>query len=331
MRSRPRWRPSWQARLADAYERGLYAAVFGGVTYEIITTRLDPGASGAVAGHAVSATPAWLSVIAAVVLAKCLLAFGPVFAGASRVAWLLSSPVDRRGLLLHTLAAVAVLGLVVGTLWPVALLGLLGPVLEFTAPLLVTSAAIGLTITAAAVVVQRTNWRTASLQAWLSAVLGAAVLGLLITTTVGQKEVGPVGPPRWPLDLLAGLAVLLAGLATAAAIRSLGKIRRGTLAAGSELVSVATVSLSTFEFALLGSILAERRARSAGRVRSIRLRGSRTAVLVTADFLRIMRNPNALLVWVALMPLPVIVDLGPATELAPALHLVVSDQVIPPA
>jgi len=324
--------PPWRARLANWFERLLYIAVFGGIGYELAAGRLGQDVTSA-AGASSPVATVWalvcLSTIAVLVLAKVLFAFGPIFAGPSQLSWIVSSPVDRRGLLLDKLVVLIAAGLMVGAVWPILLLGLTGPIIELSMEPFAGAAAIGVALVSVSVVVQRSRLGVGLVQKCLSGAIALTVLALLagIMIELGGGSTRP-GEPLAFHGSLAGIVVVGAAIAASAgligAVCSLGRIRRDSLGAGSELASATAVSITFFEFALLGSIMLERRARLIGRVRSMRLRGSPMIVLVRVDLLRVLRNHNALLVWVALIPLPVVAGLGSAANLVPALHLVVA-------
>lgn len=151
-------------------------------------------------------------------------------------------------------------------------------------------------------------------QGWLSGLAGLAVVALLVppgfvaVPEVGRNAVGVA----WVVPLA------LAAVAGA----SVRHLRRSDLAAGAALAGVARVSVSWFDLALLGAILAERRARALGRVRSARLRGSPVVLLVWTDVLRLRRTPNAALGWAALLPAPALVAQGGSAAAVPVVHLV---------
>lgn len=250
-------------------------------------------------------TALWLSVLAAVVLLKVLLAFGPVFAGRDRMFWVLSSPVDRAALLLPRFLALLGLGAVLGAIWPAAVFGVVGAASPPGPLLFAGSAAAGVAITAGAVVLQRMR----SPQSWLSVLAGASAVALFLRP---GEFAAP--DPVW----LVPVAVLL----VVAAAVSLRRLNRADQAGGAHLAAAVRVSVSWLDLALLGAILAERRARLLGRVRSARLRGSRLTVLVWTDVLRARRAPNALLVWAGLLPLPALVALGGEVDWVPAVHLI---------
>ncbi|MEV6239070.1 DUF6297 family protein [Lentzea sp. NPDC051838] len=146
--------------------------------------------------------------------------------------------------------------------------------------------------------------------------LGAGVGALWPAVVFGL--VGAVASPVVAMG--SGAAAGVAVVALALVVQRLRHgWRRAGLAAGAALAGVVRVSVSWFDLALLGAILAERRARALGRVRSAELRGSRLVVLVWTDVLRLRRTPYALIVWAALLPVPALVAV--CADAVPAVHL----------
>ena len=292
--------PPWRFRLARLYGRLVSALIAGAVGWGVAFKGLQK------TGHegASDWTALWLSVLAAVVLLKVLLAFGPVFAGRDRMFWVLSSPVDRVALLMPRFLGLLGFGAVVGAVWPAAVFGVVGATSPPGLSLFAGSAAVGIAVVAGAVVLQRFRLRP---QTWLSVLAGVAVLALFLRP-------GFVAADAVWLTPVAVLLVVVAGL-------SVRRLNRVDLAAGASLAAVVRVSVAWLDLALLGAILAERRARLLGRVRSARLRGSRLTVLVWTDVLRVRRVPNAVLVWVGLLLLPALVALGGEVHWVPAVHL----------
>lgn len=290
-----------RVRLTQWYVRLVNVAIVGAIGWGVAFKGLQK------TGQPVSSwTALCLSVLAAVVLLKVLLALGPVFAGRDRAFWVLSSPVDRGAVLMPRFVALLGFGAAVGAVWPAAVFGVVGAASVPGPWLFAGSAAAGVAVVAGAVVLQR---HRLSPQAWLSVIAAAAVVALFLR----------------PGDVVLGEAVRLIPIAVAlvvAAGLSLRRLNRAALSAGASLAAVARVSASWLDLTLLGTILAERRARQLGRVRSARLRGSRLTVLVWTDVLRVRRAPNAVLVWAGLLPLPALVALGGEVDWVPAVHLI---------
>ncbi|NKE61169.1 hypothetical protein FXN61_32115 [Lentzea sp. PSKA42] len=83
--------PPLRFRLTRLYVRLVNAAIVGAIGWGVAFKGLQKTGQLGVSEW----TALWLSVLAAVVLLKVLLAFGPVFAGRDRAFWVLSSPVGR--------------------------------------------------------------------------------------------------------------------------------------------------------------------------------------------------------------------------------------------
>ncbi|MFD4669429.1 DUF6297 family protein [Lentzea sp. NPDC058450] len=337
----------WRFRVARLYSWLVNFSIVAAVGYGLVSAGLTKTPQ---AGSAWTAL--WLSVVGATVLMKVALAFGPVFVGADRLFWVLSAPVSRGGLLRPRLVVLLGFGAAVGAVWPAVVFGVVGAVVP---PVVATAlgAAAGLAVVAGAVVLQRAG---VAPQGWLSGLVGLAVVALLVPPgrlgvpagwpgaerngsagafgvgdglgSAGRSVLGLAGRSVLGLDgWPAGLWAVALGL-TAVAVVSVGRLRRSDLVAGGALAGVARVSVSWFDLALLGAVLAERRARALGRVKSSlgsRTREaarSRVLALAWTDVLRLRRAPNAFLVWAALLPAPALVALGGEQAGVPAVHLV---------
>lgn len=330
VRRRSRTPEPWRFLVARLYSRIVLLSIAGAVgcgwAYAGLTKAPQAGSAW---------TALWLSVLGATVLMKVSLAFGPVFVGADRMFWILSSPVPRGALLRPRLFGLFGAGAAVGAVWPAVVFGTVGAVV----PPLVSGAfgaACGLVVVAGAVAVQRARVRP---QGWLSGLAGLAVVALLapagwfgVPVPWTGSEPGAAGEPAsFGSGVVWTAWVVAIGLALVA-VASVRHLRRSDLASGATLAGVARVSVSWFDLALLGAVLAERRARTLGRVKSARLGGSaprgaggprsHVAALAWTDALRLRRSPNAVLVWAALLPVPALVALGGEPDVAPAVHLV---------
>ncbi|MFJ5985516.1 DUF6297 family protein [Lentzea sp. NPDC092896] len=345
VRRRLRTPEPWRFLVARLYSRIVLLSITGAVGYGWAYAGLTKAPQ---AGSGWTAL--WLSVLGATVLMKVSLAFGPVFVGADRMFWVLSSPVPRGALVRPRLFGLLAGGAAVGAVWPAVVFGVVGAVVP---PLVSTvlGGACGLAAVAGAVLLQRVRVRP---QGWLSGLVGLSVVALLVPAGwIGVPWAGSVGEPGSPVaesgSLVAesgsvgtagewgsfgggvswGAWVVASGLALVA-VASAQHLRRSDLADGAALAGVARVSVSWFDLALLGAVLAERRARAVGRVRSARLGGSggpdrqrsHVAAFAWTDALRLRRSPNAVLVWTALLPVPALVALGGEPALAAAVHLV---------
>lgn len=314
----------WRLRVAVWYERAVYSFVFGTMAFQLVTSGLDGTADGG--GRWPTGLAAWtlltLSLVVAGLLLKVLLAFGPLFAGQDRVFWIVSSPVARSALLLPRLLVLLGLGALLGAAWAAVVLGIVGADGLSAGPF-AAGAAAGCALVGFSVVLQQVLVRPQRAQPWLSALVLLAALALL----VGLVDPATARALRTPLrhldpDLALAGAVVLAVAAVLGALGALRRVGRAALSAGFALASAVAVSVSWLELGLLGAILVERRARARGRVRSARLRGPALRLLVWTDVLRVLRARNAVLVWVALLPLPLLAGLAGGTTLVPGVHLV---------
>jgi hypothetical protein len=285
-------------RLYDLSDSALYVAMAGGlVTEAVIKTRSAPGLSVPPTPHT-AASVSWMAVALAVAavaaFGQALLAVGPIWAGSAAQTWILASPVDRRSALLPTYLRTLVIAGIAGAVLAGGLTAIYPPWLinlpwTGTAGFLLAVFLVGFTIDAQA--------RGPIL--WVfPALLGVAVaLGGVVAL---QLDVPNLALPLRNAPLLAILAVP----AIVLGYRALSRLHRGTLSAGTDLVQAAAVSSAWLDISLVSSALMVRRARRIGRVRSVRLRGSRAFAFVLADVARLRRYPAAIAVWVALLPVP---------------------------
>jgi hypothetical protein len=111
--------------------------------------------------------------------------------------------------------------------------------------------------------------------------------------------------PVVPALLVAGVAVVAAVVATRAALRSLPRIDRTTLAGGAQLAGAAMTAAVMLDPSLLSEVVAARRWRRIGRVHSRHwLPGGLQWVLVQADLRRQWRRRGDLLTCAALILTP---------------------------
>jgi hypothetical protein len=285
-------------RLYDLSDTALYVAMAGGlVTEAVIKTRAAPELSVPPTPHT-AASVSWMAVALAVAgvaaFGQALLAVGPVWAGAAAQTWILASPVDRRSALLPTYLRTLVIAGIAGAVLAGGLTAIYPPWLinlpwTGTAGFLLAVFLVGFTIDAQA---------RGPIRWVFPALLGVAVvLGGVVAL---RLDVPNLALPLRNAPLLAILAVP----AVVLGYRALSRLHRGALSAGTDLVQAAAVSSAWLDLSLVSSALALRRARRIGRVRSVRLHGSRAFAFVLADVARLRRYPAAVAVWVALLPVP---------------------------
>ncbi|WP_067488877.1 DUF6297 family protein [Actinomadura hibisca] len=303
--------------LTTLFERALYLGVLGGMTFEAVRDRTGPVEPDGT--PVIRLTAAVAALLCLVLLAKALLAFGPLHVSAPARTWLLSTPVDRGRLLARNLAAV-----IATAAGASAALGLAFSLVSGLAvplpPWLALWAAIGVIEACACVLLQAGR---ASIR---------RTLDVLTCTLVGAAIAIPFLHPAdvlAPLEQIDATTYAAALLLTAvplllAARRALDSMTRGTLSSGVELATAAQVSALSLDFTFLWSIALERRARAMVRVRPAPIRGNRFTALVRADIARVLRMRGGLFVWAALIPVPYTAHVAGMTVLLPAFHLVVA-------
>jgi Family of unknown function (DUF6297) len=301
-----------------AHGRGVLRAALG-ASWDVVVGAAVLGGIGAQAGRRLvaevpshrasvaAATGGWLLAAAAVALVgaalRGLAAAGPVSAQPAALTWIFTGPVDRAGLLaprfwLSALGAAA-LGAGVGALLPVP-----------TAPaaaVLIAAAAAGAAVTTAALTLAATAQRRSgrTVRRGGTALLGVAALGGLAAAVTGLA--GSPLPAVPAATVLAVVAVLAAALAVVCGVRArsgLGRLDRGTLAAGGALLLGLTTSVAWLDPSLLRGVADERRWRERATVRSRRLRGTGPGVLLRAEVRRLRRQPDRLVAYAGLAVVP---------------------------
>lgn len=244
-------------------------------------------------------------------LAQVLRAAGPVAAGSAFRFWLLATPVRRRQLLrrrflaLVTASALAacVIGGLVAHAASVAVL-----------PAIALAAVAAVTVTAGSVWGQASEAGERAMHVLGRSISTLAVLGLgSLVTGLGRADANAAlrAPP-------AVLAALLVALTIAAlvccwnAYLMLDRIGVGVLSRGQGLWTAGQAATASMDAFLLADFLAEQRARSTGRVRSVRLGSSFALALTRSEWARLRRRPSiavyaavaALLWWGCRLVLP---------------------------
>jgi hypothetical protein len=139
---------------------------------------------------------------------------------------------------------------------------------------------------------------------------------LLVVGAVGGLAVAVAGLGGQPVPavpagpVLAGIGVVAGVVAAVAGWRArarLGRLDRGTLAAGGALVLGVTTTVTWLDTSLLRGVAGERRWRDRATVRTRRLRGSGPVVLLRADRRRLARQPERIAGWAALAVVPYVV------------------------
>ncbi|HEU4946631.1 MAG TPA: DUF6297 family protein [Kribbella sp.] len=244
---------------------------------------------------------------------RMLLSVGPIAASQATGFWLLASPVDRASLLRPSYRLVVVVSAAVGA--PAALVGwalfgatwsTVGEAAVLTTALLVCTACVTVWAQQSAVRSRRALWVADGL-------LALAAIPAVVLATIGQSE--PVSDVE-ALQISAGAAqhlrfvvVALLALAVTVALvvltaRSLGRLSRLSVVSGGELLAGMAGAAISLDIGLLADIVAARRWRQVGRVRSRRGRWSGVAALVQREALRVLRWPRRLVIGLALLVVP---------------------------
>lgn len=304
--------------MTDLYERGLYA---------VVITGLVVGSLWNAYGTVEPAFQTWpvLAVITIFIVAafRGLIAVGPLVAGPAQRSWVLSSAVDRQGALgrrfvatsLGSAASVAFMASAAAVLFglPVPEIGLMALV----------AAAAGTVPVAVAVVVQALDIGSSGLLRTCDVLLGtitatflAGSLTVGLTTSAGNEGLGLVA--GWAVASAAVVAVVACIWAWAL----LGRTRRRRLSSGYALVRALLVSFQFLDAGVIAGLALDRRARGTGRVRSVRLRGSRPVVLLRADLTRISRTRGGLAVFGLSFFVPYLAAEVGVVDLLGAVHLI---------
>ncbi|PDP85558.1 hypothetical protein CQJ94_21745 [Glycomyces fuscus] len=212
MRDRSRGRRTWSDRYITLLGLGLLVSVVFPVIGRAVSAvpgEVDPARAGA--GLAL------VAVLLAVLLTLARVV-GPVGVSAADAAWLVLSPLPRRGVLAPTLLVLAAVCAVVGAVLGLALLSALGASDALTLRLFV-SVVLGMSWTlagmSAAVLAQATQTWDGRLVAVLAALLVAAAAATVMSTGPGQGVLAGVAsapPPVWTAAASASAAAA-AGLA----------------------------------------------------------------------------------------------------------------------
>ncbi|GAB1824638.1 DUF6297 family protein [Herbidospora sp. RD11066] len=283
-------------------ERAVYLVVLGAIAAEAVAAGLAGGSAPPIAEGVAAA----LAALCVVLLAKGLLGFGPLYAGAPARTWILSTPLDRGRALRKHLATAMAAGAAGCLFLGFAYVAVTRSTVA-VAPWFAVWAAAGVVVACGCVLVQSGYGETRLVQRGLT-----VIAWLLAAAAV-------VAGPGWDLVIPVPVAVACAVAVGVLAWSRLGTMTRGRLSSGAELATATQASALSLDVTMFWAIVLERRARSIGRVRPAAIRGTRFTALVRADLARIRRTPTGLLLWAALVAVPY----GAAvTPFLPAVHVV---------
>jgi Family of unknown function (DUF6297) len=279
-------------RFSDVYVWVLFIAVLGAIAAGLLrhVGRVLTGPGWAVAG-----APGRLFAAAAVLLllgglAHLLRAAGPVTASSAFRFWLLATPASRRHLLrrryLGLTALIAILTCVIAALVAhaasVAVL-----------PAVAVAALASVILTAGSVWGQASETAERALHITGRTVSATSMLlfGSLATGVArGDAEAAVRASPAATVALLATLGVVALACCWRG-YRALDRIDVGVLRRGQGLWSAGQASVASLDAFMLADFLAEQRARSAGRVRSVTIGSSFAMALVRSEGARLSRRP----------------------------------------
>ncbi|SHG99255.1 DUF6297 family protein [Streptoalloteichus hindustanus] len=284
-----------------------YVVIVGGLVVQSVRRLAE--LSGAQVGQTHAAGGAWLLVAGLVLLLagalRVLGALGPVSAGRPMLTWVLSTPVDRRGLLSTRFSAGALGSAVPGAalFTAVALTDHLPVALVAWSAVL--GALVGVAMYAAMVLLEAGGQAERVSRRGSAALAGVAVLLALIPVSAPLTGWRPDVPPAEPL-LYVGvpLVAVVAAAVLVSAHRALGRLSRGVLGAGGDLTMVTVTSVAWMDLSLLTGTLEFRRLRRIATVRSRRGGGRGVSVLLWSELRRLVRMPGAVAGWVALALVP---------------------------
>lgn len=306
----------------DAYIAVFATLMFGAIAINILIHARWATAAGCRSGGCAEAR-SWLPWVVglAVVVAALGVArlFGPAHASPATASWLLAAPLDRADLLRPRLLALsgvlvlvaAVISAVVATLVGFVVAGIVAYALSV---LLVVLACVGL-----AVLSQAGRPLVGRAVTWTLAVAVWAVLLLVALDDAPVLDNPKVGA-TWIAVLV--VVLLLALAATVQAVRRLGRLTRHDLAPGGRMAPGLSGALATLDLALLYDVLLSRRWAGHESVRSRRGGPSGAMALVRADWIRLRRSPQTLVVVAAAVVVPyaaATLGLGRAQPLAVSL------------
>lgn len=321
----------WRMHASRLSEQAVYVVIFGGLAVQAVRAAAEQDGPGTGPALDVSGYPTGLTLLLTVlgfcVLLKVLLAVGPVSTSAAVATWLLGSPLDRRTALLRPVAGVFIASTVVSLFWPSLVFLLTGFGVPVSSLGILVSGAMGAACVGLAVCIQAARPRVADpFQKLLSLVAAASVVALVVDRVVGGWVLDGLhvdSETAAALPIAAVVLVVIAVLLIGTGILTLGRLTRSALSSGRTMAVGLTLSVTSFEFGLLGALMTERWAIRKGHVRSMTIgRRSWLFSMILTDLVRLARAPGKLLTVGGLLLLPVLFASGASgstAELVPAV------------
>jgi hypothetical protein len=321
-RARQRAPRRFVRRLLDIYDTLFGLAMIGGLLAETVVHTASSH-RGTAAGGSGPVTEWTVIVVAALVIVVSLTglrAIGPIMVGRAAYTWIVSTPVDRGGVLVRRLLGLVAImaggGAVIGAVLTLTRSpGLPGPAWIVTTGLLA-----GVIVTTVAVVLQSGRASGDPVRQAGNYVIMALVAVAAVGTAAARLGWTPPAPVIAPLALIVPAGVLAVLLAAVAWIR-LSRLDRHALTSGNDLATAAVVAGAWLDPSLLAAAMETRRSRRMGRVRSRRITGGWVTALLRAELARVRRRPSAVLVWSGLLLVPYLAGLIFSGLVAAPVHL----------
>ncbi|MEV4318951.1 DUF6297 family protein [Actinocrispum sp. NPDC049592] len=289
--------------------------IYGGILVQAVRRMIRTPPEGPAALPNLPAAQ-WLvlgcAVLALGLLMRGLLLFGPVVAGSPFQFWLLSTPLDRKGLLGRRFWWSAGLATAFGALFGLALSALLRAGSDGKVLTTVVGATLTLTVFAVSVLLQAKANEGRPLSNTLivaGALLAAAAAGLSV--------------PTIDLPLVTVAIAVVPVVLVVQALFALGRLDRAALASGTEILTTTRAAVTWLDITMFSGISATRRWRRIGRVTSRPMRGTRYQAMLSAELIRVLRNRRSLLVWLGLLIAPYA-----AARVIPALFVPLVELVV---
>lgn len=316
-------RSVWQ-QFEDIYLVVFALAMFGATIGNVVLNLNDRSAA------CTSAACNWLLLTVPLILVpllvssmlRVLLSIGPISASRATGFWLLATPVDRASLLRPSYRLVVVVSAAVGA--PAALVGwalfgaawsTVGEAAVLTIALLICTACVTVWAQQSPV---RSRW---ALRVADGLLVLAAVPALILAARPQNEAKGSITGTMYlsagykePESLLthdqgrflvvAAFALLVTAALVVITAQSLSRLSRLSVVAGGELLAGMAGAAITLDVSLLADIVAARRWRQVGRVKSRRGRSSHVPALVHRELLRVLRWPRRLVIGLALLVVP---------------------------
>jgi hypothetical protein len=317
----------WQ-QFEDIYLVVFALVMFGGTIGNVVLNLNNRSAA------CTSAACSWLLLTVPLILVpllvssmlRVLLSIGPISASRATGFWLLATPVDRASLLRPSYRLVVVVSAAVGA--PAALVGwaLFGAAWSTVGEAAVLTIALLICTACVAVWAQQSPVRSRWALRVADGLLVLAAVPALILAVRPQNDargsatgtmhatVGISVAYREPESLLtdnqsrfvvvAAFALIVTAALVVITAQSLSRLSRSSVVAGGELLAGMAGAAITLDISLLADIVAARRWRQVGRVKSRRGRSSHVPALVHRELLRVLRWPRRLVIGLALLVVP---------------------------